>query len=114
MKYPQQIIDHIENAVRSTKPAAKDPAWEPLAALPCSAYVDLEDLRQCLAPIAEAQKMLEDNYPIWNQAGKDHAVKTAAYRLRVAYSHISKIYGNSVYPQNAHVQPRQNQSPTNK
>lgn len=59
----------------------------------------LETLRLCLSPLSEAQRMLEVNYSRWNEAGKQHAVTSAAQSLRTAHARISKIYSDAVFPE---------------
>jgi len=58
--------------------------------------VDVEKLRKALQPISEAQKMLEDNYPRWNEAGRKHAIASASKALRDAHNRISHIYAQAI------------------
>jgi len=53
---------------------------------------DAEEMRKALFPIHEAQVMLEDNHPNWNEAGKRHAIATACEKLRDAHNRISLLY----------------------
>ena len=49
---------------------------------PPSVWVALQEVRH-------AQKRLEDDYPRWNEAGKKHAVESAAAALRRAHVELT-------------------------
>jgi hypothetical protein len=53
---------------------------------------DAEEMRKGLWPIRQAQTMLEDNYPKWNEAGQAHAITSACEYLRDAHNRISHLY----------------------
>ena len=53
---------------------------------------DAEEMRKGLWPIRQAQTMLEDNYPKWNEAGQAHAITSACEYLRDAHNRISLLY----------------------
>ena len=55
-----------------------------------------EDLRKVIAPIQEAQTMLEDNHPNWDEMGKQFAIANACIYLRKAHAAISAIYGKLI------------------
>lgn len=58
--------------------------------------VNPEALRLGLFPIHQAQKMLEENYPNWNEAGKKYAVEATVEFLRDAHNRISQIYARLI------------------
>lgn len=57
---------------------------------------DAEELRKGLWPIRQAQTMLEDNYPKWNEAGQAHAITSACEYLRDAHNRISHLYATLI------------------
>jgi len=48
-------------------------------------------IRKALWLIQQAQAMLEDNYPRWNEAGRAHAISSACRHLRDARSQITLL-----------------------
>ena len=57
---------------------------------------EIETLRTALQPISEAQIMLVDNYPRWNETGKKHAIECAINRLRDARIILSSVFMNAL------------------
>jgi hypothetical protein len=57
---------------------------------------DAEELRAGLFPITLAQEMLEENYHLWNDQGKKHAINSACEHLRNAHNRISNIYAKLI------------------
>jgi hypothetical protein len=54
--------------------------------------LDAEELRKALWPIREAQVMLEDNHPNWNEEGQRYAIAAACEKLRDAHNRVSLLY----------------------
>ena len=66
---------------------------------------DVEEMRKGLWPIRQAQTMLEDNYPKWNEAGQAHAITSACEYLRDAHNRISLLYSALIGLPNTTDQP---------
>ena len=67
---------------------------------------DAEELRKGLWPIRQAQTMLEDNHPKWNEAGQAHAISSACKYLRDAHNRISGLYAALIGMPNAKLSHR--------
>ena len=68
--------------------------------------LDAEELRKALWPIREAQVMLEDNHPNWNEEGQRYAIAAACEKLRDAHNRVGLLYAALIGVPNSQAQPR--------